>query len=436
MVNDQRHAAHRQERIAPPPAQRAAPASPGENGVRDERDAGPGRTADAAPGRQDTEQELSFVSPQGELHRVLARFGPDRPRVVRPPAVARPVRFKDGWKGVQVRLPEEAAGDRAAYTLLEAEITAALALHRAFGGTRFAGLFPTPVGHDMNTPSPFVLYAVPRGRPLAGLTEGVSLAGQRVVERDLVLAVRLMDLIGLVHRGIVPGAVRWDDHAVQVWDLGSVVRTGRPRVPYGVPPFASPEQRAGVGATEPRDALWSVAQVMHQLVTGRPGSPDGPPADLAAHRSLAGTLSPVYARRAEDRPTPDALLRTLVPEMAAEVAGVLLPDPLEQYRREFDETRRRKHAALALRPHARAVAPPPEDDGPATGHGHDYGGGQAPAPYPTAPPPHPTAAPGDFTGYEYEPRPDRSRLRTWISGGRTSGTTGPDRGRSTGGNHR
>ncbi|MPY51401.1 hypothetical protein FPZ41_23710 [Streptomyces sp. K1PN6] len=393
--------------------------------------AGPGRTAQGSSVRHDATRELSFVSPQGDLHRVRARFGPDRPRLVRPPAMARPVRFEDGWQGFQVRLPEEAAADRAAYSLLEAEITTALALHRAYAGTRFGGLFPTPVGHDMNTPSPFLLYAVPRGRPLSGLTEGVSLAGQRVVERDLVLAVRLMEVVGLVHRGIVPGAVRWDEHGVQVWDLGSVTRAGRARIPYGIPPFASPEQRAGVGATDSRDALWSVAQVMHQLVTGRPGSPDGPPPDLAAHRSIADTLSPVFARRAEDRPTPDALLRTLVPEAAAEVAGVLLPDPLEQFRREFDDTRRRKHTALARlpQPHG-SLASFPEEDGPGgPGGGRGFGAGQDVPPYPTAPP-------MDATGYEYEPRPDRGRLRTWISGGRTSGNTGSDRGRPEGGSRR
>jgi serine/threonine protein kinase len=340
--------------------------------------------------------------------------------------MARPVRFEDGWQGFQVRLPAEAAADRTAYTLLEAEITAALALHRAYAGTRFGRLFPTPVGHDMNTPAPFILYAVPRGRPLSGPTERVSLGDQRVVERDLVLAVRLMEEVGLVHRGIVPGAVRWDAHGVQVWDLGSVVRAGRPRVPYGVPPFASPEQRAGVGAADPRDALWSVAQVMHQLVTGRPGSPDGPPPDLTAHRSIADTLGPLFARRAQDRPVPDALLRSLVPEVAAEVAGVLLPDPLEQFRREFDDTRRRKHATLAPSP---PVHGPRLPDAGRTGDGRGFDAGSGTPSYPDAPP-------AGSTGYEYRPRPDRSRLRTWISGGRTSGTTGPEQGRPEGDSRR
>ncbi|CAL9392916.1 hypothetical protein [Streptomyces sp. enrichment culture] len=407
MVNDHRPEPHDQDGVPGPP-EHLPPRPP---------------RGSAPPGPA---VEFGFVAPQGTTHRVRAHFGPDRPRLVRPPAVARPVRFEDGWQGFQVRLPEEAAADRTAYALLEAEITAASALHRAYGGTRFGGLFPTPVGHDMNTLAPFVLYAVPRGRPLSGPTERVSLADQRVIERDLVLVVRLMEEVGLVHRGLVPGAVRWDGHGVQVWDLGSVVRVGRPRTPYGVPPFAAPEQRAGTGAADARDALWSVAQVMHQLVTGRPGNPDGPPADLHAHRSVADTLGPLFARAARERPTPDGLLRALAPEIAAEVAGALLPDPLEQFRREFEDTRRRKHASLAP-PHPGPGAFAPDGGRP----GAVPGSGAGPQP-----PDRPDVPPAQFTGYEYPPRTDRGKLRTWISGGRTSGTTGPYRGRPEGDSRR
>ncbi|WP_329552540.1 hypothetical protein [Streptomyces sp. NBC_00696] len=408
MVNDHRPTA-RQESVQGPEGDRAEWVRPREHTGRDT-----GRSAS-----HEAAVEFSFVSPQGVAHRVRARFGPDRPRMVRPPALARPVRFEDGWQGFQVRLPHEAGTDREAYTLLQAEITAALALHRAYAGTRFAGLFPTPVGYDVNTLAPFVLYAVPRGRPLSGPTERVSMGDQRAVERDLVLAVRLMEEAGLVHRGIVPGAIRWDAQGVQVWDLGSVVRAGRPRVPYGIPPYASPEQRAGVGTTEARDALWSVAQVMYHLVTGRPGNADGPPAGLAAPRSVTETLGQVFARHAQDRPTPDALLRTLAPEVAAEAASVLLPDPLEHRRREFDEIRRRKHASLTPPPPAHTpYFPEQEHMGAPDGYGVDgslYG----------------EAPPAPFTGFEYPTR-ERGRLRTWISGGRTSGTNEPGGSRSEG----
>ncbi|MBV2355270.1 hypothetical protein KUM39_12960 [Streptomyces sp. J2-1] len=365
----------------------------------------------AAPGEPFV--ELSYISPQGTTHRVRARFEADRPRLVRPPALARRVHFADGRTYVQVRVAEEAGADRQAHALLQAEITAALALYRAYTGTRFLSLFPIPIGYDVNTPAPFVLYKVPIGRPMSGPSERLLLDEQRAVEGQLVLAVLLMDAVGLVHRGIVPGAVRRGAEGVQLWDLGSVVRTGQPRVPYGIPPYASPEQRAGEGLTDARDALWSVAQVMYQLVTGRQGSSDGPPADLAAQRSVQETLGMVFAKVAGERPTPQALLKALGPPgLVAEAAGVLPSDPLRQHRREFDEILRRKHASLTPEPPAHspyfADLEHPADQNGFGPDGPRYGDGP----------------PEQFTGYEYPPR-ERGRLRTWISGGRTSGTNEP-----------
>ncbi|GHC48943.1 hypothetical protein [Streptomyces cinnamoneus] len=350
---------------------------------------------------READTELAFVSPQGTVRRLLVGLGPDRPRLVRPPAVARPVRLDGDRRGLQVRLPAAEAGNRLVHGLLEAETSAALALHRAYGGTRFRGLFPVPLGHDMNAAEPFILYAAPRGRPLSALTQGVSTSDQRAIERDLVLAVGLMAAAGLVHRGIVPPAVRWDGRRLQLWDLGSVARTGQPRTPWGVAPYASPEQRAGVGAVDPRDALWSVGQLLHELVTGRPGNPDGPAPDLARHHTLAHTLAPVFAPRAADRPTAAELLGRLMPDAGAALLTTGVPDPLDPYRREFDEALRRKHASLPRPPR-----PPGEP----------------------VPPPLPPYGPdgGPATGFEQAPR--RRGPRTWFYGGGAgpSGTSGPE----------
>ncbi|WP_340381924.1 hypothetical protein U5640_35620 [Streptomyces sp. SS7] len=304
--------------------------------------------------------ELTMVSAQGAPMRVKARFGADLPRMVRPPAVGRRVQLTDDRSGLQVRLPETELGNDAAQTGMEAEIAAALTLHRAYSGTRYSGLFPVPVGHDVNAAEPFIVYAAPRGSSVAALAQGVSTSQQRVIERDLVLAVRLMEAVGLVHQGIVPAAVRWDEHGIQLWDLGSVTRLGLPRRPCGIPPYASPEQRAGEGLTDARDALWSVGQVMHQLVTGRPGHPDGPSADLTAHPSLAQTLAPVFAPRAADRPLPGQLLHVLMPGAGADVPAAGKPDPLDPYRRDFDTALRRKRASLRRTPPPPVVPPPQE----------------------------------------------------------------------------
>ncbi|MCM2388843.1 hypothetical protein [Streptomyces albipurpureus] len=304
--------------------------------------------------------ELPFVTPQGVHHTLHVQLGPDRPRLVRPPVLARPVQSEE-WKGVQVRLPASESGNHIAYSLLEAETAAALALHCGYGGTRFRGLFPVPVGYDMNAPEPFILYAAPRGRPVSALNQGVSTGDQRIIERDLVLAVRLMEVVGLVHQGIVPAAVRWDGQGAQLWDLGSITRIGRPRTPCGVPPFASPEQRTGVGETDARDALWSVGQVLHQIVTGRPGSADGPSPDLARHRSLAQTLTPVFAPLATGRPSAAALLDRLMPGADTQALNTALPDPLEPYRRDFDAAMGRKHASLVRAGRNTGTGPAPPD---------------------------------------------------------------------------
>lgn len=347
--------------------------------------------------------EVPFVTPQGVHHTVRVQLGPDRPRLVRPPLLARPVQG-DEWKGVQVRLPASESGNHTAYSLLEAETAAALALHRSYGGTRFRGLFPVPVGYDMNAPEPFILYAAPRGRPVSALNQGVSTGEQRTIERDLVLAVRLMEAVGLVHQGIVPAAVRWDGQGAQLWDLGSITRIGRPRTPCGVPPYASPEQRSGVGESDARDALWSVGQVLHQIVTGRPGSADGPSPDLARHRSLAQTLTPVFAPLAGDRPSAAALLGRLMPGADTQALTTALPDPLEPYRRDFDEAMGRKHASLVRAGRVTGSPPPPD--------------------YPPGP-----------TGTRSRRTTDRRQQDDWHVGGSTTPDGRPGRG-SRGDQHR
>ncbi|MDF9817078.1 hypothetical protein [Streptomyces sp. SPB162] len=341
-----------------------------------------------------------MISPKGSPMRLKVRFGPDRPRLVRPPTVARRLQLGDDWKGFQVRLPAADTHDPAALALLETETAAALTLHRAYSGTRFAGLFPVPFGYDPNAAEPFIVYAVPRGRPASAL-QGISTSQQRSVERDLVLAVRLMAAVGLVHRGIVPAAVRCEERGAQVWDLGSVIRTGFPRAPFGIAPYAAPEQRAGTGTSDPRDALWSVGQIMYQLLTGRPGRPDGPPSDLAAHRSLAQTLGPVFAPNAADRPTAENLLKLLMPGTELPVGAQ--PDPLTPYRRDFDEALRRKYVSLA-------ASQPPVYVPTAEDPSHRAG------PPPAEPPG--TAYPGRFP--DPLPAPDRNKLRDWFYGGSTS----------------
>lgn len=326
---------------------------------------------DAAGDGTEMPPDLSFTTPSGARHTVPARFGPDLRRVVRPPLLARELLLGDAWKGVQVRLSAADAAGGHEYHALETEVGAALMIHRAFSGSPFQGLFPVPVGYDMDAAEPFLIYSEPRGAPATSLAHGISTTDQRIIERDLVLAVRLLESLGLAHRGIVPAAVRWDGERAQLWDLGAMARIGSPRTPWGTPPYAPPEQRAGVGEVDARDALWSTAQLMYQLVAGRQGRPDGPPADLDAYRSLAQTLGTAFAPRAQDRPTPAHLLGLLMPDPDPAAMVAARPDPLEPHRREFDAALARKRAAVGLDRFDHPDAPPgrdtttaPDGDGP------------------------------------------------------------------------
>jgi len=286
---------------------------------------------------------LSYLTPQGLRRTEAAAVGEPRRRTVPPPLTARDVTL-DGKAVVRLTAADPEMGP----PRLEAEARAALTVHRAFGTTPYQRLFPVLVGHDMDADEPFLLYETPRGEPAARLSYGISTTEQRTVERDLVLAVRLMESVGLVHRGLVPAAVRWDGKHVQVWDLASAAPLGAPRTPVGTPPYASPEQRRGVGRGDARDALWSVAQIVYQLAAGHPGDPDGPPADLSSYRSLE--LGDAFAPTADARPEPARVLGRLMPGPDPAALAEARPDPLEPHRQEYDRAMERKRRAAGVVP--------------------------------------------------------------------------------------
>lgn len=259
---------------------------------------------------------LAFTDPSGRRRGTAATFGPESRRdPLLPQRIRNGLLLDQDQRCVQVRLSTAEAARPAARALLDAEAGAALRLHRAFDGSDHARLFPAVIGHELDTAEPYLLYAAPRGLP-ASRTHVMSATDQRVLARDLMLALFLLDGQGLVPRGISPANVLWDGASLQLWGLEAVARTGKPRTPWGRAPYCPPEQRRAVGTVDPRDAVWSAAQVLYQLVTGRPGTTDGPPADLAHHRVLAETLRGAFAPLAADRPTPARLLDLLAPGAA------------------------------------------------------------------------------------------------------------------------
>ncbi|WP_157537757.1 protein kinase family protein [Kitasatospora azatica] len=289
--------------------------------------------------------ELAFRTPDGRRQRVKAGL---RPQPVSEPSqlTSRRAVLLDqaGWC-LQVR----AVTDRpAALDLLAAQVAAALRVHHAFAGSEAAALFPDLIGYDLDAAEPFALYQPPRGKQVAGRS-GWSSTELRIVGRDLVRSVQLLETLDLVHQGINPGTVRWDGRTVQLWGLDTVTHLGRPRRSDGKPPYVSPELRRGEGTADPRDALWSCAQVMYHLLTNRHGDPDRPPADLAEYRSLQQTLGPAFAARAAERPSPAELLRRLDPvaPTAGRSSEELAPD-----RAEFDRVLALKRAAPSTPPAA------------------------------------------------------------------------------------
>ncbi len=233
----------------------------------------------------------------------------------------------------------------AARALLDTEAGTALHLARALEGTPYPYLFPSVVGYELDAAEPFLLYAAPRGVPV-GRTQLTSAADHRVFARDLALALCLLDGEGLVPRGVSPATVHWDGTALQLWGLEGTARIGRPRSPWGRAPYCSPEQRRGEGHVDARDAVWSAAQVLYQVVTGRAGPADRAPEDLARHRALAGTLPRAFAPAAAGRPTPAALLELLAPEDARRLLPVAAGAARTRHEA-FDRTLEAKRRASA-----------------------------------------------------------------------------------------
>ncbi len=302
----------------------------------------PGRPE--SPGAQ--HPPLVFTDPGGRQRSAPARFGPSAHRDAALPLRARRVLLgRREAQCVQVFLSRADAAQPAARALLDTEAGTALHLARALEGTPYPYLFPSVVGYELDAAEPFLLYAAPRGVPV-GRTQLTSAADHRVFARDLALALCLLDGEGLVPRGVSPATVHWDGTALQLWGLEGAARIGRPRSPWGRAPYCSPEQRRGEGHVDARDAVWSAAQVLYQVVTGRAGPADRAPEDLARHRALAGTLPRAFAPAAAGRPTPAALLELLAPEDARRLLPVAAGAARTRHEA-FDRTLEAKRRASA-----------------------------------------------------------------------------------------
>ncbi|GAA0356302.1 hypothetical protein [Streptomyces blastmyceticus] len=306
---------------------------------------------------------LAFTTPSGRRRTAPVRFGrTSRRDPLLPQRIRNGLLDDEGQQCVQVRLTAADAANPAARALLDAEAGTALRLHQVLDDTEYAALFPRIIGYELDTAEPFLLYAAPRGST-AARTHVMSATDQRVFARDLLLALCLLDGQGLVLRGISPTTVLWDGTSVQLWGLEGVARAGRPRTRWGRAPYCSPEQLRGEGRVDPRDAVWSAAQVLYQLVTGRPGPTDRAPADLGEHRVLAETLRGAFAPLAADRPTAERLLDLLAPGAARRITLSVPADETRPHHAAFDHALHLKRLVSAPGPHDGYGAEPERSNG-------------------------------------------------------------------------
>ncbi|MFE0652724.1 hypothetical protein ACFVZH_29535 [Streptomyces sp. NPDC059534] len=348
-------------------------------------------------------QELEFLTHEEVPVRFAVRYGEDHRPPGRPGVLARRATLGAGWSVLQYRLTASAQDDPRAYGLLEREVAAAIAVERRYGQQRFGAVFPRIVGFDLTAAEPFVLYRPPAGRPLSEWAGRLGAEDQERITGQLAMAVRLLAGMDLVHRALAPDTVRWDGSRVRLSEPYAALRAGEAREPFGAAPWASPEQRAGSGAADPRDDLWSVAQIAYYLLAGRPDRGDGPPPDLAEYRRLAALgQSGLFSPHAAERPHAAALMRLLhVPDPLA--TGVGAADPLARWRAEYDRQIARKNTlregagpgAVAPSGGDRDTGPEPLAPRPPRTSLLDriFGGGQEPA-RPADPAPSPSPPPG------------------------------------------
>ncbi|WP_314174753.1 protein kinase family protein [Streptomyces winkii] len=304
-------------------------------------------------GAQHDTEELEFFSAAGELTCLPARYEPELHIPARGPLTLRHAVVGEDRPVIQYRLPLSARKDQRAREALEREAGAALSIEREYGAERYRALFTRFAGHNLDAAEPFVLYAAtsaPGAEPLSRFAGRLSVEQLRAVMAQLTLVTRLLEHVGFVHRALTPQTVWWDGKKVRVAEPYAAIPAGVPREPYGQAPWSSPEQRSGTGAADPRDDLWSVAQLTYFLVAGRPAEGTGPPPDLDSYRQLAAFRdSGVFAPRADQRPDAAQVLRLLNrPDPLAGASGAA--DPLDVYRDEFERLLAAKRADLAEDP--------------------------------------------------------------------------------------
>ncbi|PRX98566.1 hypothetical protein [Allonocardiopsis opalescens] len=280
---------------------------------------------------------------------------------------------------MQLRMPEDPSPRERMRALeqLDGEILAGVRLARLVqrsGADGHPAVLSRLVGYGDAPGNPFALLDPYIGEPLAALLDRRALFEDERMEfqRGLLEALAWTAAAGVVHRAVSPATVRWDAdlRRVQLCDFSRATVADTPRTPVGVKPWASPDQRDGVGFADPRDDVWSAGLVLFQALHGHdPGAFTRLP--LSEHPDFAERYQAVFAGTAAQRPTAATLLERIAPRVAP--VRVTVGEELAKDRAAFRRLRGNKlgepEPVAGARPRADTVPPP----GPARSQGESGG---------------------------------------------------------------
>ncbi|WP_158851432.1 hypothetical protein [Saccharothrix deserti] len=195
------------------------------------------------------------------------------------------------------------------YELLENEVRAGTRLGQVFHDA-YPRELARLVAYNVDVEEPFVLLHEYIGEPAAGAVTRFDDARRRRFEHELLRALWLTALAGVVHGAVTMDVVRWDDGRLQLVDFEFAERIGEPRRRGGGSLARSPEQLAGTGLVDTRDDLWAAGLLIRELHLGVRSTGARPDRDHDPER-LRALLDPVFGNPVERRPYAADLLDML-----------------------------------------------------------------------------------------------------------------------------
>ena len=233
-------------------------------------------------------------------------------------------------------------------------------------GYRYRDAYPRElmrlVGHNLDADEPFVLYAMPRGRPVAERSN-LRVDEIRALYASLLRAGLVLADGQVIHGNLTPETLWWDGQHVQIGDFAVAALPGEisKRRPLGR--WASPEQREGAPASFPDD-IWSIGALIYYINSGREPQIGTEPSLNILGPALAGQLAGIFAPSPAERPHIRALLNAA--RVSADSLTGTAPDSGPAYQNgldAFDRVLNEKRAAIppvTATPVVPAPPPPPE----------------------------------------------------------------------------